>query len=168
MIAVFVAFVALLSGCKYCHINPLASTPGFWSVRVYMYGYPSARIKITPGDNVFTVAAPALYCEINFLNLHVYRFIDVYFYGQVWSFDDLAHYNCTFLLLLYAFAFISIANCYLTIQWQIQGRGLGGPASLSFGPNWGPNGRKNFLEDRPASLISRSGSVFAIRDLFMM
>ena len=59
-------------------------------------------------------------------------FIDVYFYGLVWSFDDLAHYNCKFLSLLYTFTFISIANCYLTIQWRIQGRGLGGPGPLLF------------------------------------
>ena len=58
-------------------------------------------------------------------------------------------------------------------QWWIQGRGWGAPPSphpLIFGPNWGPNGEKNFLGDQPpppplpkglddrAPLISRAGS----------
>ena len=84
MIAVFVAFVALLPGCKYCHIKPLPSTLGFCSVRVYMYVYPSARIKITPGDDVFTVAVPALYCELTFLNLHVYRSLFLWTSVKFW------------------------------------------------------------------------------------
>ena len=37
-------------------------------------------------------------------------------------------------------------------QWRIQGRGPGArPPPLSFRPNWGPKGRKNFLETAPLS-----------------
>ena len=37
-----------------------------------------------------------------------------------------------------------------TFGWRIQGRGPGpAPSSLIFRPNWGPNGRKHFLETAP-------------------
>ena len=58
-------------------------------------------------------------------------------------------------LLKYATAERLASRCLVkkgleTFQWRIQGR-VGGPApsSLIFRPNWGPNGRKHFLETAP-------------------
>ena len=41
-------------------------------------------------------------------------------------------------------------NIHLIQQWQVQGRGMGGPGSLLiFWSNWGPKGRKKFFGDQP-------------------
>ena len=41
-----------------------------------------------------------------------------------------------------------------TFEWRIQGRGPGpAPSSLIFRPNWGPNGRKHFLETAPPPFL---------------